>query len=76
MVATKRRKLSEKGDRLFSESKWEPAVEAYDKTLSANPADAAAWKNRASALIHLQRYEEAVESYDKALALDPNDAQA
>ncbi len=55
------------GDQLFSESKWEPAVEAYDKTLAANPADAAAWRNRASALVHLQRYEEAVQSYDRAL---------
>ena len=59
-----------KGNRFYSEEKYEDALKNYDEALSAKPEDAVLQYNRASALYRVNKFKEAEEGFLNALALD------
>ncbi len=56
---------------LFSENKYEEAIEAIDKALEINPSDNIALKIKDIVLATLGKYEEALEVLNKALEINP-----
>jgi tetratricopeptide (TPR) repeat protein len=58
---------------LFSENKYEEAVEAIDKFLKINPSNNIALTIKGFALVILRKYEEALEVFNKALEINPDD---
>ncbi len=58
---------------LFSEYKYEEAIEVIDEILEINPSDDAALKIKGAALANIGKYEDALEVFNKALEIDSND---
>ena len=58
---------------LFSEHKYEDAIEAIDKVLKVNPDDNFTLSRKGDALVILGKYKEALEVIDKVLEIDSND---
>jgi tetratricopeptide (TPR) repeat protein len=56
--------------------RFDEAVRSCDRAIALAPDCAAAFNNRAAALISLRRYAEALESCDRAIALKPDYAEA
>ena len=50
-------------------SRYEEAIERYDRVLYFRPKDYQVWYNRGNALDKLEEYDEAIASYDRALAI-------
>ena len=65
-----------KGVSLNSLSRYEEAIQCFDKSLELDPRFGAAWNNKGNSLGSLGRHEEAIHCYDKALELDPCHAVA
>ena len=57
---------------LHNLSKYQEAIEWYDKALKIDPNNILALNNKGLALSNLGKYQEAIEWYDKALKIDPN----
>lgn len=57
---------------LFSENKYEEALEAIDKSLELNPDDNIALTNKGVALVNLGKHEEALEVFNKILETNPD----
>lgn len=66
-----RRELTERAIQLALESKWEEAVDANQRLLSAVPRDLSALNRLGKALSEIGRYAEAKEAYKEALEIDP-----
>lgn len=64
------------GDVLFLETRYQDAVNFYDKAIQTQENFPEAWNNRGGALTKLQKYEDAIASYDRAIALKPDFPQA
>ncbi len=58
------------GRRLFSEEKYEDALDAFDNALKINPKTEFALSIKGVALVSLGRYEEALEALNKALEIN------
>jgi len=58
---------------LFSEGRYEDALEESEKALKINPEDALVLSTKGAALGMLDRHEEALEAFDKALKIHPED---
>jgi len=56
-----------KGDELLSSSKFNEALEAYEKAIEINPKNEEAWLHKAAHLLSSEKYDEALEAYDKAI---------
>jgi tetratricopeptide (TPR) repeat protein len=65
-----------KGLALRSEGKSRQAVEAFDRTLSAEPDNVQALTQKGAALEDLGRWKQAIAAYKQALTIDPNSAFA
>ena len=57
-------------------SKYEEAIQAYDKALEINPKFFYAWDGKGNILSKMGRYEEAIHSYYKALEINPEYANS
>jgi tetratricopeptide (TPR) repeat protein len=56
-----------KGDELLSSTKFNEALEAYDKAIEINPKNEDAWLHKAAHLLSSEKYNEALEAYDKVI---------
>ena len=63
--------LHSRGHSLGALGRSDEALEAYDRAVGIDPADAAAHAGRGDALAALDRFAEALEAYDRAADLDP-----
>ena len=68
----------ERGNALYKAGKFEDAVKAYDESIAADPAIAAAHANRAAALTAMGRakFNDATVACVEALCLDPSYGRA
>jgi tetratricopeptide (TPR) repeat protein len=57
-------------------SRYDEALESFDRAIQLQPDDARAWNNRGWPLDELGRYEEALESFDKAVQFKSDLAEA
>ena len=64
------------GNAFFFESRYDDAVESYDRAIQLSPELYEAWFTKASMLMLLQRYEEAVSAYQFATQLKPDSFEA
>jgi tetratricopeptide (TPR) repeat protein len=64
--------IIEKGSELFSDSKYQEAMECYNKALDLDPSFAEAFYDKGLVLFALEKYQEAMECYNKALDSDPS----
>ncbi len=63
------RDYAKQGEKFFLETRYEEAINAYDKALQLQPGLAEVWNNRGVVLTKLQRYHEAIASYEQAIQL-------
>ena len=68
--------LNNKGVSLADLSKFNEAIECYDKALEINPKLVESWYNKGNALKGLNKFNEAIECYDKALEINPQKVDA
>jgi len=61
----------QEGNRFSSEGRFEEAVEAYQKSITANPLSPVAHYNLGVAYKNLEKLDKAAESFEKAVALEP-----
>jgi tetratricopeptide (TPR) repeat protein len=61
---------------LFKQSKYNEAIQAYDKAIRLKPDYEDAWFNKGTILDKLGKYDEAIQAYDKAIQLKPDDEAA
>lgn len=64
------------GNALFFESRYDDAVNSYDRAIQLNPELYEAWFTKASTLMLLQRYDEATSAYQFSTQLKPNSYEA
>lgn len=64
------------GNALFFESRYDDALESYDRAIQLSPELYEAWFTKASTLILLQRYDEAISAYQFATQLKPDSYDA
>lgn len=57
---------------LFSQDRYENAIEAFDRTLELDSSFVMALNHKGLSLVNLQRYSEAIEVLDKAIASKPD----
>ncbi len=62
-----------KGNLLYSQGKYEEAIECFTKLLEKDPKNKTSWNNKGLALGKFGRVYEAIECYDKALEIAPRD---
>ena len=68
--------LIEKGTRLLEDTKYDEALECFDRVISLDPKNTHAWNQKGVALRSLGRYDEAIECFNKALEIVPKDLDA
>ncbi|MCX9010347.1 MAG: tetratricopeptide repeat protein [Candidatus Methanoperedens sp.] len=61
------------GNTMYSQGKYEGAVDSYNKSLHIEPGNNTAWNNKGLALGRTGKLDEAIDCYDKALGLNPDD---
>jgi tetratricopeptide (TPR) repeat protein len=66
----------EKGVELVVKGKYNEAIEAFDKAIQLDPADAVAYNNRGAAYGQMGNHTQQIEDCNKALQLNPKDAVA
>jgi tetratricopeptide (TPR) repeat protein len=59
------------GQLLFSNNKYQEAIEVLNKILKMNPKDKVALSNKGSTLLILGKYDEALETFNEALEINP-----
>ncbi len=62
---------SQEGDKLFSQGKYEAAIQQYNAYLEYNPEDLTSVYNQGRAYEELGQIEKALESYERAIEIDP-----
>jgi tetratricopeptide (TPR) repeat protein len=60
-----------KGLELYSQNRYDEAIQAYDMSINLNPHYLEAWNNKGIALSHLGKYSEAIQAFDVAIELNP-----
>ena len=63
-----------KGVALYSESKYDEAIKAYDEAIRLDPDFADAWYKKGVALKNQGEYDEAIKAYDEVIRLNHKDA--
>jgi hypothetical protein len=61
--------LYNRGNALAALGRYDEAIAAFDRALTAAPNHGQAWNNRGRALQALNRHDDAIKSFDKAIAL-------
>ena len=61
-----------RGNILFEVSRYEEAIQRYERAIRLKPDSCEAWNFRGIALLQLGRYEESIASFDKALEIKPD----
>lgn len=61
------------GNTLYSQGKYEDAIECFNKSLQMHLGNNTAWNNKGLALSKTGRFDEAIVCYDKALVINPKD---
>jgi tetratricopeptide (TPR) repeat protein len=65
--------LTQKGNSLLKDSKFEDALAFFEQALLLNQNNPDLWNNKGVALRSLGRYEEAMECFNKSLEIEPRD---
>jgi len=65
---------SEKGLELFSEKKYDKAIEAFVESIKLDPNNAFVWNYKGLVLFRKKKYDEAIEAFDESIKLDPDNA--
>ncbi len=73
-VQRESRALYEQGQMLLRQGQPQPAFDLFERAVSTDAENHAAWLWRAMALTDLGRFDDALASYDRALALEPESA--
>jgi tetratricopeptide (TPR) repeat protein len=60
------------GDELRSESKWDRAIDQYNRAIEIDPDVARAWHGRGTAWLAMDRYDRAIVDLDHAIRLNPD----
>src|SRR5512136_761726 len=60
-----------KGNALFNQSKYNEAIQAYDKAIELNPQFALSWNGKGNSFNAQGKLDEAIQAYDKAIEIDP-----
>ncbi len=68
--------LTDVGDKLVDEQKWNEAIDAYQRAIGIDPQNADAYVGLGDAYMGLGKWVEALGSYKKAVELDPQSADA
>lgn len=71
--------IKEKGNAEFKSNNWEEALKCYTKALKVSKTNSdslTCLKNRAAALLKLERYEDAIKDTSEVLESSPNDPKA
>jgi tetratricopeptide (TPR) repeat protein len=71
-----KQQLLEEGEKLYSLSRYEEALAAFEQAIQLDPTFAAAYNNKGNLLYSLSRYEEALAAFEQAIQLDPTFAAA
>ncbi len=61
------------GNTLYSQGKYEDAIECFNKSLQMHLGNNTAWNNKGLALSKTGKFDEAIMCYDKALVISPKD---
>lgn len=61
------------GNTLYSQGKYEDAIECFNKSLQIHLGNNTAWNNKGLALSKTGKFDEAIRCYDKALVISPKD---
>ena len=61
------------GNTLYSQGKYEDAIECFNKSLQMHLGNNTAWNNKGLALSKTGKFDEAIMCYDKALVINPKD---
>ncbi len=56
---------------LYNQSRYDEALQAYDKAIEIDPQCAEAWFNKGNALDKQSAYESAIKAYEKAIKINP-----
>lgn len=65
-----------RGGTLYSQGKYDEAIECYDKAIEVDPNSTVVWYNKGLALNSLGKYEQAIACYDRVIEIDPQDSDA
>ncbi|OXA45759.1 E3 ubiquitin-protein ligase CHIP [Folsomia candida] len=68
--------LKEKGNRYFSERKYEEAIRCYSQAIQKNPSNPIYYTNRALSGLRLSRFQDVAADCRSALELEPNMVKA
>ncbi len=60
-----------KGNRYFNESKFDQAIECYNKAIEFDSNFETAYNNRGNTYVSLNHYDKAISDYNKAIELNP-----
>src|SRR4051812_36234652 len=66
----------EKAQELFSQQKWQEAVEELRAAISLNPYNSAWYFNLGLTLDEMRRFDDAISAYRGALKIEPDDCEA
>ena len=61
-----------RGNVLLGVSRYEEAIQRYERAIRLNPDSCEAWNLRGIALLQLGRYQESIASFNKALEINPD----
>jgi tetratricopeptide (TPR) repeat protein len=61
------------GNALYSQGKYEDAIECFNRSLQMHLGNNTAWNNKGLALSKTGKFDEAIMCYDKALVINPKD---
>jgi len=65
-----------RGNVLLGVSRYEEAIQRYERAIKVKPDSCEAWNFRGIALLQLGRYQESIASFDKALEINPDYQEA
>lgn len=66
----------QRGNVLLEVSRYEEAIQRYERAIKLKPYSCEAWNLRGISLLQLGRYEESISSFDKALEINPDYQEA
>ena len=70
------REWNNKGISLRNISRYQEAIDCYDRAIKIDPMNAGAWSNKGVALDGIGKFQEAIDCYEKALKINPSHAGA
>src|SRR5450755_4711814 len=65
--------IPEEARKLLDQGNWKEAVDELGSALETDPRNLSLWRERANALVALNRFDDALFCYERMLAIDPAD---